>query len=888
MSQWGNWMLEGMLLNPKTLNLNNDDVNSTLSKVLCKIRDLKHQFKLKREELGLEVLFNKLNDELSRSVAEINHENAMIQRNLMALEHVVRSIHLSLVVSAILEDESQLQTIISIIKTNLFDLKDKPQFRVLSKERMDFTVNTYVLLHDDLSKCLYEIINSRTRRASLELKNITRRFYLNYHHQIQLGLLYTEGFLRALENNDINKYTFERQILGTEHDWIRLNNEEVRSSFINFIKVLNNTDYLNSEIEIVNLIKQYRKRIGFSFWKNPSECGLNCNMNLMVLMCLLKSETPPDFSKIDTNNLNKSDWPRPSLIMVIDHYINSLEKNDSELLIKRVTYDSRNFTPKRSTVEYHPRQLFSQFTERLLRAQEIASFPFIVQNVIVDCDEHINSILQSILLNNELELTSLDISGRKQERTRHLDGKRRHRLIMALQNNIEDGSGLVRLAHFATLLPNDPCNANDPKQIETYDLCRALIFDKMCEALDRWSDAESETMADALIAGLRLEFSQRDRKPNIPGRSLMERFHSRLSDSGRKRILMEILLQAEETHTKESIRLGCSKHKEKTEVTCPDCRESLALVLKDRVQGLVDVRRICCQELHQQFEGPPRTKLEVIGQLTRSMQRLRDASRFIQKIDEDTVKAAFRLLKQLKRAYAVIPAHWRPEEIKQAIKSPDDSLAAMLIGLERMGVSMYSEFLPFHGDFDTKAILGNPDALVVFSLFDADMKNYLLKSMPLTEAMEDRMQKLQAPIGTPETAELLLVHSIVQPLLATGVWEEGHHAIDHGQSLIEFVVKGKTYDESFFDRDLAYVVTSEFKLSPKKLFEEAFQGIDIAAKASRQHEEEKWDSDAFIYEVWFGDLRAALREQGESPREHFNLDRFIQRAATIPRGQALL
>ena len=880
---WGNWMLDGMLQNPQELNLASDPVNEVLSLVLGRVRDLKHDYDLSREELGLKTLFEKLNRELSDAVAELGRRNRMADRGRETLQRVVRSVHLSLVVSAILEDESQLQTILTVVRRDLFGLDDKHKFRVLGEADLGFAVETFLLLDDDLTKCLAEIAGKPGRHRNPELKAMARRFFMDYHDQIQLGLAKTNRFLAALHKMAPGPKPFLRLLDAGEGGWLRpFDESEAKKSLDAFRAVLAGADFLNSEDAIVSLTAAYRDRLGLSLWKEPNTCGLNANVNLMVLMRLLRGETPPPFGDLGSAATPGEEWPRAALTQVVDCFIESLEtaeKGGSDLRLKSVTYAVGGPKPTRSTVEHHPRWAFAEFAERLLRAQEMASFPVTVDGTPVESQAHIDALLQAALSDREVDVPPLRVFGGEKRATRSLEGSRRLRLISALADRTS-GASPTRLASFAILLPNDSCNAGDPDRLLQYDDCRASVFKQLRDWLDREGNVEPEALADALIVALRLEFSQRDHSPAIEARALVERFKSRLTSAGRQRVLMEILAQAE-TRDVASVRVGCPTH-DTPDVVCSECRASLAQALAGRVQGLTDVRSLCAQELNIKFEGPPRSRLEVIGQLSRSIQRLRDASEIIRQIDADTVKAAYRLLMQLKRAYSVIPEHWTAKEIEQHVTSADDPLAVTLVGIERLGTAMYSEFLPFHGDFDVPTILGNPDALVVFSLFDAELKTQLLRSMPLTTAMEAQMDVLQAPIGTPETAELVLVHSIVQPSLATGVWEHGHVQVAGGKSLIEFVAMGKSYDESFYDRNLVYVVSSEFKLSPRKLFEEAFQGIDVATQAAKQREGPEWNGDAFVFEAWFGDLRAALRGQGDAPRERFNLDRFVRRAATIP------
>lgn len=877
---WGNWMLEGMLANPQELTLDSDMVNDTLSLVLGKVRDLKHEFALRPEELGLQTLFARLNQELSNAVAEMSRRDRTGPGSQQAAQRLVRAIHLALVVSAILEDESQLETILTIIQRDLFALKGDAEFRVLDSAGLQFMVGTFLLLDDDLIKCLGEISRSSAAARRPELETVARRFLTAYHRRVQLGLVCTNEFLATLQRMTPGPGPFLRLLDAGPGRGLRpFDDDEAKASFEALKASLAACDFLNGEEAIVRLLTVYRRRLGLSLWKDPRACGVNANVNLMVLMRLLREETPPAFVDLENSGRSASEWPRPALIQVIDALLESLEKGQSDLRLRSVTYAGPGIRPARSAVEHHPAWLFATFTERLLRAQEMASFPLRVAGSPVAAEAHIDALLRSALQEKEIDLPALSVAGREAGATRSLDGSRRLRLVAAL-GHPADTVSVVRLAQFAVLLPNDPCNAPSPGQLPQYDACRAAVFQQLCDAFSRGENVGSEIVADALIAALRLEFSQRARTPALKGREWIEQCKDRLTPDGRQRVLMEMLMQAE-TRVALPARVGCKTHESRADVNCVECRASLARALQGRVQELVDVRRFCAEKMSVKFEGPPQSKLDVIGQLSRSVQRLRNASEIIKQINPDSVKAAYRLLRQLKRAYAVIPPHWSGSQIKQHVSSPDDPLAVALVGIERLGAAMYSEFLPFHGDFEVPAILANPDALVVFSLLDAELKGQYLKSMPVTTALEAQMEALQTPIGTPETIELVLVHSIVQPSLAVDVWEQGRQRLADGKSLIEFVVAGKSYDESFYDRDLVYVVSGEFTLNPRKLFEEAFQGIDVAARAAQQRDTKAWDGDTFVYEVWFGDLRAALREQGQTPRECFNLDRFVRRAARI-------
>lgn len=890
LAQWGEWMLQGMLEQPQALGLDNNQVNDALSLVLGKLRDLKQEFGLKPEELGLEILFGKLNQELSNAVNELRHRGDASGIRRDELQRVVRSVHLSLVVSAILEDRSQLDTILAIVRRDLFGLQETAQFRVLDPAALDFTVTTFLQLDEDLTKCLAAISRPAGNGPAPAMGDLARAFFLKYHLQVQVGLIRTDGFLAAINQRAPGPLPLVRLLDAQAGGWLRpFDDNEARTSFESVKTALAESDFLNSEQAVISLVEGYRRRLGLQLWMAPLACGtdrLNANVNLMVLLRLLRDEPPPPLAQLAGGAaVSAASWPRPALLPVIDCFLQNMATGGADLRLKKVEYTVAGTAISRSAVEHHPSALFAEFTERLLRAQEMASFPILANGNPVACEPHIDALVRDSLSDEEVELPSLGIPPGETGPTRSLDGARRLQLIETIQKSAGDFSP-ARLAHFATFLPNDPDNACDPARLGDYDRCRESVFRRLSQWLQE-PNAASEGIADALIAALRLEFSQRDRAPAIAARELAESLKARLTPAGRQRLVMEILMQAE-GRDRSPVRVGCEAHSQ-PDVSCAACRGSLAKALERRLQELVDVRRLCAEQLNLKYEGPPKTRFEVIGQLSRAIQRVRDASKIIQQIDEDSARAAFRLLKQVKRAYAMIPAPWTGNSIRQQVTSADDPLAVALTALERVSAAMYCDLLPFYGDFDTQAILGNPDALVVFSLFDAELKAGLLRSVPLTTALSREVKELQVPIGTPETTELVLVHSIVQPSLAVAIWEQGHTQVGQADAsansrkcLIEFVAQGKSYDESYFDRDLVYVVSSQFTLSPSKLFEEAFKGIDTAAQAAEQYAGAEQDGDAFIYEAWFGDLRAALRRQVGQPQEQFNLDRFVRRAATIP------
>jgi len=890
LAEWGEWMLQGMLKQPQALGLDNNQVNDSFSLVLGKLRDLKQEFELKPEDLGLEILFGKLNQELSNAVNELRRRGDTAGIRPDELQRVVRSVHLSLVVSAILEDRSQLDTILAIVRRDLFGLQETAQFRVLDPAALHFTVTTFLQLDEDLTKCLAEIARPAGKGPAPALGDLAREFFLKYHLQVQVGLIRTNGFLAAIDQHAPGPLPLVRLLDARAGGWLQpFDDNEARTSFESVKTALAESDFLNSEQAVISLVAGYRRRLGLRLWEDPHACGtgrLNVNVNLMVLLRLLRDEPPPLVAQLAGDSAaSAAAWPRPALIPVIDCFLQNMATGGADLRLKKVEYTVAGATVSQSAVEHHLSAVFAEFTERLLRAQEMASFPILANGNPVDCEPHIEALVRSSLSDDEVELPPLGISPGETGPTRSLDGARRLQLIETIQKSAGDFSP-ARLAHFATFLPNDPGNACDPARLGDYDRCRESIFRRLSQWLQE-PNAASEGIADALIAALRLEFSQRDRAPAIAARELAESLKARLTPSGRQRLVMEILMQAE-ARDRSPVRVGCEAHAQ-PDVSCPACRESLAKALEGRLQELVDVRRLCAEQLNLKYEGPPKTRFEVIGQLSRAIQRVRDASKIIQQIDEDSARAAFRLLKQVKRAYALIPAPWTGSSIRQQVTSADDPLAVALMALERLSAAMYCDLLPFYGDFDTQAILGNPDALVVFSLFDAELKAGLLRSVPTTTALSREMKELQVPIGTPETTELVLVHSIVQPSLAVAIWEQGHTQVgladataNSKKCLIEFVAQGKFYEESYYDRDLVYVVSSQFKLSPGKLFEEAFKGLDTAAQAAEQYAGAEQDGDAFIYEAWFGDLRAALRHQIGQPQEQFNLDRFVRQAATIP------
>ena len=876
---WGDWMLKGMLDHPDELNLDVDDVDAALTRLLSEVRDLKRSFGLSKEELHLEKLFDKLNTELSNAVDELKRKDRTAGSNRMTTKRIVRSLRLSLIVSALLEDESQLQTILTVIERDLFDLQKNTAFRVLRPEDLDFTLETFSLLDIELMKCLEEIAASARREGKPELAKMSRDFAQDYHHQIQLGLVTTNEFLAKLHLSDPGPEPYLRLLGVTPNDWLTpFSDQEAEASFKLLTSNLAKARYLNGEEAIVSLLSAYRKRLGLRLWEDPTACGLNENVNLMVLMRLLRDETPPSFADCATRS-DRTAWSKPALLPVIDCFINHFASSEADLLLKQVLYSPGNPPSSKATDRYSCWK-FADFTERLLRAQEMVSFPVLLNGKPVDASAHVDALLQSALTDRDVAIPSLGVRGEEDSASRSIDGSRRARLIKTL-DGLSEAALATQRAEYAILLPNDARNIANPEELKEHDEQRSDAFKQLSGAIAAEPSIEEETLTDALIAALRLQYSQRDHAPKISASQLVEDYKNRLSLSGRQRVQLEILAQMEKQN-EDSLHVGCEQHAESPDITCDQCRASLNAALEKRVADLTDIRMLCMEETGIRFEGTPEKKHEIIAQLSRSIQRLQNASEIIKKIDANTVKAAYRLLMLVKRSYDVIPEHWTGADIKAQVTAPDDPLAVSLRGLERLSAAMYCEILPFHGDFDVSAICKNPDAMVVFCLLDTELKEAMMRSVPLTAALEKSDARIRAPIGTPQTAELILVHSIVQPLLALGVWENGNTSQADGRRLIEFIAQGKSYEESFFDRDLAYLISSEFRLDPRKLFEEAFRSIDMAAEVGRQLEAVNWDGDAFLHEAWFGDLRAALRRAAGPPREQFNLDRFIRRAARIP------
>ena len=106
------------------------------------------------------------------------------------------------------------------------------------------------------------------------------------------------------------------------------------------------------------------------------------------------------------------------------------------------------------------------------------------------------------------------------------------------------------------------------------------------------------------------------------------------------------------------------------------------------------------------------------------------------------------------------------------------------------------------------------------------------------------------------------------------------------KSLFQFLVEGQAYQDTFFNRDLVYLLENQFTVNPRSLMDQAFQNLGLIFDFAAQDDNaSKLDVDGFVYQAWYGDLRATLKRQGGMPAEFHNIDRFLLSLATIPTDQ---
>lgn len=867
LARWVNWMLRGGLERPTRLQLGVDEVDNALQGVCRSWTQLKKRYGLTREELGLGNLFAGVMKELSEAVTAakttgLTDDDAGRQRR----DRVVRAVRLTLTISALIEDESQLPVVLDLMRDKLFALpaEGATPFRVRPSATLRAEVALFRALDEDLGECLRNLAEARD--CTTGMKNVLRSFADRYHRQIQLGLVSTDAFLSTLQSEDPKLMPYRRYIDGgpSAHP-CALDVEQVRSSLAMLTNTLDSCGFVNGEAALAELLGIYRERLGLSFWQAPWMCGSNVNMGLPLLFRLLRSEKTPPL--LDNNQDSQSFFP------VVEALLDALSGSQSRLLTRIVERDVNGATVR---TEYYPARAFLKRADHLLRAQELLSYPVLGDAGPVPVKVQAEALVQSAVSDsNESAVPGITLPGEGPFR-RRIEGTRRVRLCSVAQANTTTVADAVVAAECALMLPNFDANAADAGAMAQYDGLRAAAFEKLQSAIA--AEPQSGALADGLIAMLRLEVCQRGRGVPLPAATLVAELSGKLPSAGRWRVMVETW--SLKHHAKTVIKpRHCPQHKVAS-VDCRTCRDAVAAVVSDRADELADIRRFCQKQAGVPAPAAPKNRWEAAAQLARCNSRLQNTSGEIAAIGPDTVKAGWYLMNQLQQVKEIIPQEWGSGWTAKL--STNEPMTEALIRVCSFSTATYGELLPICGNIGMDALLGNGnqpangDALALFSLLTADIKGFLLEVAPLESLLESMGKDPDTAIGTLPTRDLVAVHSAMQPSIVAEIWRRGANPVKEGGSLMKFVVEGKRYSESYFDADIVHEVGGSFSLSPRRLFDEAFRSVDLMVASAGEN-----GGDDFVYNAWFGDMRRALAEQGLGGNDYFNMDRFLCAAADM-------
>ncbi len=883
LASWMDWMLRGGLERPATLRFDAPGVQECLLEISRAWRETRNRFALRQNESGLASLFAGLTEELSAAADEFRRKGGDYEAGRSRRERLVRAVRLTLAVSALIEDTAQLETVLAIMRGQIFALPESgaAPIRVQSADALREEVELFRMLDDDLAGCLQGL--AQAPGATRELRDMLRDFAARYHIDVQIGLIATDGFLARLHEVDGQLTPFRRFLhAGPAEHPCALPGEAARESFIRLVELLDRSAFLNAGAGLPALLELYRARLRLSFWRNPLLCGLNANVGLPVLFQLLRDEPLPLPADMP-GGADAADWPAPVFLPVLDAVRAGLAAGPDRVLIRQVQYDAAGRSVR---AELHDVNEYIWRADRLLRAQELLSFPLTVETgaqpggAAPPVEALARALAQAAVSANRAGNIPAAESPAGAAVRRRLDGSRRAefcRLARKYSRTLDDA---IAAAECAVMLPNAPENASEPDRLEAYDEIRRSAFEGLQAALD--ANAYSDRLADGLIAMLRLEACRRGRGRPLGARQIAGGMSARLDPAGRWRLLVEQWsLQHHFPKSGENAQ-SCREHALPS-LECRACRDAVAGAMDARGSELEDLRRFCTAQAGMTPSAAPRNRWEAIAQLAVFLRRLDDAAEEIAGIGPDAVKSAWYLSSQSRRAMELLPPHWTARPGWTDWIDPEEPLAAAMVRVARFYTITFSELLPIHGNLSQDDLLGdssgrpaNGDALAVFSMLDAFTKSFLLDAA----ALERRLPAdaaMTAPVGTLAPRELTAVHSAMQPLLALGVWTRGTNAVKGGGTLMQFVVNGRQYAETFFDLDIVLESGGSFTLAPRGMFEEALRSWDLLMASANPS-----DGDEFIYNAWFGDLRGTVAGQGGKFAEQFNLDRFLISASEIP------
>jgi hypothetical protein len=884
LARWLDWMLRGGIQRPDTLHLGVDTVDETIRSVCAAWRDLKNRYSLRRAELGLGDLFTGLMDELGKAVTEIRagggaDDAAARQRR----DRVVRVVRLTLTISALLEEDGYLSDVLAIIRDRLFELPaGEIALRIRAIETLRMEVDLFRILDDDLAECLRSLHTARDTGEAM--RRILESFADRYHRDIQLALVATDRFLAELHARDPRLRPYRRYLDGGERHPCLLNDERARASLAMLNTTLDRCGYLNGEAALTELLRVYRARLNLSFWTDPWQCGKNANVGLPVLFRLLRDEPLPALPAVagaPAAAAAAGAWPAPRFLPVVDALLDAFgdSPEQARLLTRAVAYNAAGAATR---TDLHERRAFLWRADLLLRAQELLSFPILTaEGRALDAAAEIESLARSAVSETPgAVLPGIAVPGQGEAR-RRLDGSRRARLSAAALENAATPRDAVTAAQCALMLPNAESNAAPGQPMADYDRLRATAFERVKTLLA--ADRRSEALTDGLVVMLRLEAARRGRGAPTGAATLAAQWSANLPPSGQQRVLLETMKLQHYTRT--PIEPGrCPRHGDNLTADCRQCRDAVAANLTLFSAQLDAMRRFSLEQAGVKIpDATPDAvfdEWEVLGQLLDALDKIEKPGKLIETIDADTVRVAWYLVAQLRSVRDSIPAVWGDGWSGEI--AADEPLADTLVRIARFAAVAYGEMLPIFGDIAMDDLLGdgtrpaNGDALSVLSVLGVEVKQLLLEAATVERTLREAGVKLTTPIGALEPRELATVHSALQPLLVTEVWRRGAHRVRDGGSLMQFVVEGRRYDDTYFDADAVYEVGSSFTLTPRRLFDEAFRSIDLLIAAA-----DTADGDAFIYNAWFGDMRQTLAGQGMRAREPFNMDRFIVSAAAI-------
>lgn len=885
LARWMDWMLRGGLERPATLHFNAPGVEDCLRRVGNAWREVRNRFELRQNELDLQTLFAGLTAELTAAAEDFRRKGGDYAEGRVRRERLVQAVRLTLTVSSLIEDTSQLDTVLAIMRDQLFALPPRASARVRVRplDALREEVELFRMLDDDLAACLQGL--AQTPGSSQELQGMLRAFAAQYHNEIQLGLIATDGFLARLHEMDGQLTPYRRYLqTGSGAQPFALHGDDARNSFINLVKLLDQSEFLNAEDGLAALLEIYRVRLRLSFWRDPLLCGLNANVGIPLLFRLLRDEPLPLVADLTGEQTAAADWPAPVFLPVLDALRAGLAAGPERVLVRRVLYDDAGRAVR---MELHDIHEYFWRADRLLRAQELLSFPVTVATnapgnaAAPPVDALARALAQTAVSANRAgEIPALALPAGAAVR-RRLDGARRAELCQLAQKYARTLDDAIVAAECAVMLPNAPENAADAGRIAAYDGLRRAAFDQLRAVLD--ANDYSDRLADGLIAMLRLEACQRGRGQPLAARSLAGKWSSRLEPAGRWRLLVEQWALQNHFSASDSGSSSCREHALPA-VDCRACRDAVAAAMDSRADELADLRRFCAAQAGLPPAAASKNRWEAIAQLAVFLRRLDNVAEEIAAIGPDTVKSAWYLSAQARRAMELVPPHWTAMPGWTDQIAPDEPLAEALVRVARFFTITYGELLPIHGNITMDDLLGdgagrpaNGDALAVFSMLDANTKVFLLD----VAAVERRLPAAgadapAAPVGALAPRELVAVHSAIQPSLALGVWTRGTNAVKDGGTLMQFVAQGRQYEETYFDLDTVLEAGGSFTLAPRRMFEEALRSWDLLMAAA-----DSADGDAFIYNSWFGDLRQTIAGQGGALTEQFNLDRFLCAAAEI-------